>query len=117
MGFQTLDTFLKNTEEYRRDLRRVEYGDESHPKMYAFLDKIVPLSNTNKIKKPMFFIQGKNDPTVPVTEAIQMRDKLKAQGNTVWYLEAIDEGHGFRKKANVDYQRLATILFMEKYLL
>ncbi|AOW08843.1 S9 family peptidase [Flavobacterium gilvum] len=117
VGISNFNTFLKNTEEYRRDLRRVEYGDERDEKMAAFFDKMAPLNNTDKIKKPMFIIQGKNDPRVPVTEAIQMRDKLKAQGNTVWYLEAKDEGHGFKKKANIDYQRLATIRFMQEYLL
>lgn len=117
VGISNFNTFLKNTEEYRRDLRRVEYGDERNPKMYAFLDKIAPLNNTDKIKKPMFIIQGTNDPRVPLTEALQMRDKLKAQGNTVWYLEAKDEGHGFKKKPNVDFQRLAVIKFMEAYLL
>ncbi len=117
VGISNFNTFLKNTEEYRRDLRRVEYGDERNEKMYAFLEKISPLNNTDKIKKPMFIIQGTNDPRVPVTEATQMRDKLKAQGNTVWYLEAKDEGHGFRKKPNVDYQRLAVIKFMETYLI
>ncbi|MGX7667735.1 alpha/beta fold hydrolase [Flavobacterium pedocola] len=117
VGISNFNTFLKNTEEYRRDLRRVEYGDERDEKMRAFLEKIAPLNNTDKIMKPMFIIQGTNDPRVPVTEATQMRDKLKAQGKTVWYLEAKDEGHGFRKKANVDYQRLAVIRFMENYLL
>ncbi len=117
VGISNFNTFLKNTEEYRRDLRRVEYGDERDPKMYAFLEKISPLNNTDKIKKPLFIIQGTNDPRVPVTEATQMRDKLKAQGNTVWYLEAKDEGHGFRKKANIDFQRLAVIRFMEEFLL
>lgn len=117
VGISNFNTFLKNTEEYRRDLRRVEYGDERDPKMAEFLEKISPLNNTDKIKKPMFIIQGTNDPRVPVTEATQMRDKLKAQGNVVWYLEAKDEGHGFRKKANVDFQRLAIIRYMEEYLL
>lgn len=117
VGISNFNTFLKNTEEYRRDLRRVEYGDERIPEMYQFLEKISPLNNTDKIKKPMFIIQGFNDPRVPVTEAVQMRDKLKAQGNTVWYLEAKNEGHGFRKKENVDFQRLAVIKFMEEYLL
>jgi protease II len=117
VGISNFNTFLKNTEEYRRDLRRVEYGDEREEKMAAFFEKMAPLNNTDKIKKPMFIIQGKNDPRVPVTEAVQMRDKLKAQGNTVWYLEAKDEGHGFKKKANIDYQRLAVIRFMQEYLL
>lgn len=117
VGISNFNTFMKNTEAYRRDLRRVEYGDERDPKMAAFFEKIAPLNNIDKIKKPLFIIQGTNDPRVPVTEATQMRDKLKANGNTVWYLEAKDEGHGFRKKPNVDYQRLAVIRFMEEYLL
>lgn len=117
VGISNFNTFLKNTEEYRRDLRRVEYGDERDPKMAAFFEKIAPLNNIDKIKKPLFIIQGTNDPRVPVTEATQMRDKLKANGNVVWYLEAKDEGHGFRKKPNVDYQRLAVIEFMQEYLL
>lgn len=117
VGISNFNTFLKNTEEYRRDLRRVEYGDERIPKMAEFFEKIAPLNNIDKIKKPLFIIQGTNDPRVPVTEAMQMRDKLKSQGKTVWYLEAKDEGHGFRKKPNVDFQRLAVIRFMEAYLL
>ena len=117
VGISNFNTFLKNTEEYRRDLRRVEYGDERIPEMAAFFEKMAPLNNIDKIKKPMFIIQGTNDPRVPVTEATQMRDKLKANGNVVWYLEAKDEGHGFRKKANVDFQRLAVIRFMQDYLI
>jgi dipeptidyl aminopeptidase/acylaminoacyl peptidase len=117
VGISNFNTFLKNTEAYRRDLRRVEYGDERIPEMAAFFDKTAPLNNIDKIKKPMFIIQGTNDPRVPVTEATQMRDKLKAQGNTVWYLEAKDEGHGFKKKSNVDFQRLAVIRYMQEYLI
>ena len=117
VGISNFNTFLKNTEEYRRDLRRVEYGDERIPEMAAFFEKMAPLNNFDKIKKPLFIIQGTNDPRVPVTEATQMRDKLKANGNVVWYLEAKDEGHGFRKKANVDFQRLAVIRFMQEYLI
>jgi len=117
VGISNFNTFLKNTEEYRRDLRRVEYGDERIPEMAAFFEKMAPLNNIDKIKKPMFIIQGTNDPRVPVTEATQMRDKLKANGNVVWYLEAKDEGHGFRKKANVDFQRLSVIRFMQEYLI
>jgi dipeptidyl aminopeptidase/acylaminoacyl peptidase len=116
VGISNFNTFLKNTEEYRRDLRRVEYGDERIPEMATFFEKMAPLNNIDKIKKPLFIIQGTNDPRVPVTEATQMRDKLKANGNVVWYLEAKDEGHGFRKKANVDFQRLAVIRFMQEYL-
>ena len=117
VGISNFNTFLKNTESYRRDLRRVEYGDERDTAMAAFFEKIAPFNNADKIKKPLFIIQGGNDPRVPRTESVQMADKVRSNGTTVWYLEAKDEGHGFRKKNNVDFQRNATILFMKNYLL
>jgi dipeptidyl aminopeptidase/acylaminoacyl peptidase len=117
VGISNFISFLKNTESYRRDLRRVEYGDERDPAMNAYFEKIAPLNNAGMIKKPMFIVQGGNDPRVPRTEAVQMAEKIKSNGGVVWYLEAKDEGHGFRKKTNADYQRFATILFMQKYLL
>lgn len=117
VGISNFNTFLKNTESYRRDLRRVEYGDEQDAKMAAFLEKISPLNNVDKIKIPMFIVQGGNDPRVPRTEATQMVEALKKNNIPVWYLEAKDEGHGFRKKNNADYQFYSTILFVKKYLL
>lgn len=117
VGISNFNTFLKNTESYRRDLRRVEYGDERDSAMYRFLENISPLNNAQKITKPLFIVQGGNDPRVPRTEAVQMVDKVKLNGGVVWYLEAKDEGHGFRKKSNTDFQRYATALFMQKYLL
>lgn len=117
VGISNFNTFLKNTESYRRDLRRVEYGDERDTAMYAFLDSISPLNNVGKIKIPMFIVQGGNDPRVPRTEAAQMAEALKKNTIPVWYLEAKDEGHGFRKKTNSDFQFYSTILFVRKYLL
>lgn len=117
VGISNFNTFLKNTESYRRDLRRVEYGDERDPKMMAFLEDISPLTNAARIKKPLLIVQGGNDPRVPRTEAEQMYNTLVSQGNTVWYLEASDEGHGFRKKNNVDFQFYVTIEFMKKFLI
>src|ERR1700757_2911820 len=92
VGPSNLVSFLENTESYRRDLRRVEYGDERDPKMRAFMEKIAPLNNAHKIKKPLFIIQGKNDPRVPLIEAEQMVATLKKLGTPVWYLMAKDEG-------------------------
>lgn len=117
VGISNFNTFLKNTESYRRDLRRVEYGDERDPAMAAFFERISPLNNAHKITKPMFIIQGKNDPRVPYTEAQQMVDKIKKNGGTVWFLMANDEGHGFNKKNNQDYQFYSTVAFVKKYLL
>jgi dipeptidyl aminopeptidase/acylaminoacyl peptidase len=117
VGISNFNTFMKNTEAYRRDLRRVEYGDERDPKMAAFFEKIAPLNHTAEIKKPLFIVQGGNDPRVPYTESIQMKDKIKQNGGTVWFLLAKDEGHGFRKKNNVDFQFYATIAFIKQFLL
>ncbi len=117
VGMSNLVTFLEHTEAYRRDLRRVEYGDERDPKMREFLEKIAPMNNIEKIKKPMFVIAGKNDPRVPVSESQQIADALKKAGTPVWLLIAKDEGHGYRKKPNQDFQFYATVEFLQEYLL
>ena len=117
VGISNFVTFLEHTEAYRRDLRRVEYGDERDPKMRAFLQKISPLTQAERITKPLFVIQGRNDPRVPVSEAEQMVATLKERSTPAWYLEGKDEGHGFNKKRNQDYQMYATIQFMRAYLL
>lgn len=117
VGISNFNTFLKNTESYRRDLRRAEYGDERLPEMAAFFERIAPLNQASKITKPLFVIQGGNDPRVPKSESEQMVAKLKAQGTPVWYLMAKDEGHGFAKKSNQDFEFYSTVMFIKKYLL
>ena len=117
VGISNLVTFLERTKSYRRDLRRVEYGDERDPKMRAFLEKIAPLNHTHKITKPLFVVQGKNDPRVPLSESEQIVETLRKNKTPVWYLMAEDEGHGFAKKKNADFQFYATILFLQKFLL
>ena len=117
VGMSNLVTFLENTEGYRRDLRRAEYGDERDPEMRAFLERIAPLNHADKIRKPLFVIQGKNDPRVPASEAVQMVQTLRGNAIPVWFLMADDEGHGFAKKKNVEFQFYATVLFVQKFLL
>ena len=117
VGISNYNTFLKNTESYRRDLRRVEYGDERQPEMAAFFERIAPLNNAHRITKPLFVVQGGNDPRVPRTESEQMVARVKKNGTPVWYLMATDEGHGFAKKSNVDFQFYATVVFMKQFLI
>lgn len=117
VGISNFVTFLENTKAYRRDVRRPEYGDERDPEMRAFLESISPSNNAHKISKPLFIVQGFNDPRVPVTEAEQMRDIIRANGGDVWYMVAMDEGHGFRKKVNRDHYYNAVSLFWEEFLL
>ncbi len=114
VGISSFTTFLQNTEGYRRDLRRVEYGDERVPAMKAVFDRISPLNLAGKMTKPLFVIQGRNDPRVPWTEAEQIVARVRSNGGEVWYMLAGDEGHGFRKKQNIDAQREAETLFLRK---
>lgn len=117
VGIANFTTFLRDTSDYRRGARRLEYGDERKPEVKAFLDGISPANHADKIRAPLLIVQGKNDPRVPFTEAERMRDAVKARGGSVWYVLAKDEGHGFVKKANADYQFAATALFLRTHLL
>ena len=117
VGISNLRTFLEHTSGYRRDLRRVEYGDERDPAMRDFMEKTAPMNMTQNVTKPMFMIVGYNDPRVPISESIQFKEKLEAQHTPVWFLMAKDEGHGYAKKPNRDFQLFSTIAFLEANLL
>jgi dipeptidyl aminopeptidase/acylaminoacyl peptidase len=114
VGISNFVTFLRNTAAYRRDWRRSEYGDERDPGMRAFLDRISPLSNAARIKKPLLVVAGENDPRVPVSESEQLVWRVRSVGGEVWYLVAKDEGHGFRRKANRDEYLLTAASFLQK---
>jgi dipeptidyl aminopeptidase/acylaminoacyl peptidase len=114
VGISNFVTFLTNTAPYRRDLRRVEYGDERDPSMRRFLQRISPLTRAEAIRKPLLVIQGLNDPRVPASESEQMVARVRANGAEVWYLAARDEGHGFRKKSNRDFELKVRATFLER---
>jgi dipeptidyl aminopeptidase/acylaminoacyl peptidase len=116
VGISNFVTFLENTQDYRRDLRRVEYGDERDPAMRAHLQKISPLNNVDRMKIPLFVVQGQNDPRVPVTEAEQIVKAVRARGQKVWFMNALNEGHGYRKKENADVYAQAVVLFLKQNL-
>jgi dipeptidyl aminopeptidase/acylaminoacyl peptidase len=116
VGISSLPTFLQSTQAYRRDLRRAEYGDERKPEVRAVQERISPLNAVEKIRAALFVQQGANDPRVPQSEAEQIVKAVRARGADVWYLLALDEGHGFAKKANRDTTTMATFLFLEKHL-
>ena len=117
VGISNFVSFLENTQGYRRDLRRVEYGDERDPDMRAFLQRISPLNQVERIARPMLISQGLNDPRVPASESEQIVAALRERNVPVWYVLARDEGHGFRKKVNRDYLMAATALFLQRHLL
>ena len=111
-GIADFISFLTNTAPYRQSLRRAEYGDERDPEMRAYLRRISPLTNADRISKPLLVVHGKNDPRVPLSEAEQIVARLRSRGGEVWYLQAKDEGHGFHKKQNRDayYRTFAQFL-------
>jgi dipeptidyl aminopeptidase/acylaminoacyl peptidase len=115
-GISNWITFLANTEGYRRDARRAEYGDERDPAMRAVFERISPLAMTSRMTKPMMVYQGANDPRVPRSESEQLVAKLRTQGADVWYLLAADEGHGIAKKANQEAVRATEVMFLKKVL-
>jgi dipeptidyl aminopeptidase/acylaminoacyl peptidase len=117
VGITNLVSLLEHTESYRRDLRRVEYGDERDPKMREYLTRIAPLTNADEITKPLFAVVGKNDPRVPYSESVQILEKLRKNGTPTWFLVANDEGHGYAKKRNREFQFYSTIMFVRQYLL
>ena len=117
VGIANFVTFLERTESYRRDLRRVEYGDERDPKMREFLTQASPVNNAAKITRPLFVVHGRNDPRVPYTEAEQIVETVRKNGTPVWYLLAANEGHGFAKKENADFLFYAMIRFLEETVL
>lgn len=117
VGISNFVTFLANTSAYRRDHRRMEYGDDRDPRMREFLERISPLTNASKIRKPMLIIQGANDPRVPASESAQMLKAIRANGVEAWYMLAKDEGHGFQKKSNRDAQNGAISTFLRQKLL
>ncbi len=116
VGISNFVTFLENTKEYRRELRREEYGDESNPDMREFLHQISPTTNAAAINKPMLIAQGLNDPRVPAGESEQIVQSIRDNGQTVWYLLAKDEGHGFKKQSNREIYYQTVGLFLRTVL-
>ena len=116
VGISNFVTFLENTAEYRRDLRRVEYGDERDPAMRKHLQAISPLAHVDRIRSALFVAQGANDPRVPASEGEQIVRAVRKAGRDVWYMVAPDEGHGFKKKDNTDTFTLLALIFLEKHL-
>lgn len=113
-GISNWISFLQNTEAYRRDNRRAEYGDERDPAMRAVFERISPLNNVARITRPMLVMQGANDPRVPQSESDQVVRELRANGVDTSYVLFADEGHGFQKKANNDLRREVETVFLRE---
>jgi dipeptidyl aminopeptidase/acylaminoacyl peptidase len=98
VGIANFRTFLEKTASYRRALREAEYG--SLARDGELLDRISPIHQVDKIRAPLFVIHGTNDPRVPVGEADQIVEAVRARGLPVEYLKYANEGHGLARREN-----------------
>jgi dipeptidyl aminopeptidase/acylaminoacyl peptidase len=116
VGISSFTTFLNGTAAYRRELRRAEYGDDRNPEVRTVLERISPLNSAGKIRVALYVLQGKNDPRVPQGEAEQIVRAVRGHGKTAWYMLALDEGHGFKKKETRDYAWSTELYFLREQL-
>jgi Dipeptidyl aminopeptidases/acylaminoacyl-peptidases len=114
VGISNFTTFLQNTEGYRRDRRRAEYGDERDPEIRDFFDRISPVFHADKMRKPLLVVAGANDVRVPVSESRAIVDKVRSTGGEAWLLIAGDEGHGFQKRENQEAQARVQLQFLTR---
>jgi dipeptidyl aminopeptidase/acylaminoacyl peptidase len=117
VGVADIEAFLLNTGEYRRDLRRREYGDERDEKTVEWMREVSPLGRAAAITQPLFIAHGVNDPRVPVAIAEQLATTVREAGGEVWLLLAQREGHSVQETGTQGelQRRLAT--FLERFLL
>ena len=83
------------------------------PKVY---DASSPLTYIQAVKAPLLVLQGENDIRVPVGQARQVAEALKARGNTVDAVYYPDEGHGFYKREHQQDALQRTVDWFDKYL-
>lgn len=114
VGIANLVTFLERTGDYRRALREAEYGSLATDR--ALLTALSPLSRVADITAPLLVVHGANDPRVPVGEAEQIVEALRARGREVRYLRFEDEGHGIVRLDNRVTAYSAVAEFLERHL-
>ena len=117
-GISDFSTFMGSFSERIRDAYyRPEYGDERDPAVQAFFQRISPVAMASRIRAPLLVAQGQNDPRVPPSQSEQVVRAVRDNGQTVWYVLATDEGHGFSKQSNNDYLIQSAVLFLKTHLL
>ncbi|GAB5545580.1 MAG: hypothetical protein SangKO_053400 [Sandaracinaceae bacterium] len=117
VGISRFVSFLENTRPYRRALRRREYGDETDPEVRSYLEAVSPTTRAADITSPLLVAHGANDPRVPVQEALQVVDAVRANGTEVWLMVAPQEGHGFARRANRDTFHAVLEAFLRRHLI
>jgi dipeptidyl aminopeptidase/acylaminoacyl peptidase len=99
-GISDFVALLTDAPAYRQDALRTEFGDERDPDTRAYLRRISPLTNAERISKPLLIVQGKHDPEVPAAQSEDMLNRLRSRGADVRFLLADDEGADFLQRRN-----------------
>lgn len=103
VGVSNLFTFFKSFPPYWKPyLKQVyeQWYDENDPEDQAIMKAVSPALNVDKITKPLFVVQGANDPRVNIDESDQVVANLRERGINTPYMVKYDEGHGFGREEN-----------------
>jgi dipeptidyl aminopeptidase/acylaminoacyl peptidase len=117
VGVSNIFTLLASIPEYWKpyldQLKEVWY-DIDDPEEAETAKEASPVYQIDKIKKPLFVVQGANDPRVNINEADQIVSHLRAKGFSVPYMVKYNEGHGFRHEENSMEMYKCTMGFFAK---
>ncbi len=103
VGVSNIFTFFESFPEYWKPYKKIVkeiWYDSDIPEEKAIMEEVSPVYQIDKIKKPLFVVQGANDPRVNIDESDQIVSALRAKGYDVPYMVKYDEGHGFGKEEN-----------------
>ncbi len=119
VGVSNLFSFMKSIppywKPYLKIIKEIWY-DEDIPEEKTIMEEASPVYQIDKIKKPLFVVQGANDPRVNIDESDQIVSALRTKGFEVPYMVKYDEGHGFGKEQNrIDLYK-AMMGFFAKHL-
>lgn len=103
VGVSNLFTFMETIPAYWKpylSILKAIWYDQDIPEEKKIMKQVSPVFHIDKIKKPLFVVQGANDPRVNIDESDQIVDSLRSKGFDVPYMVKYDEGHGFGKEEN-----------------
>lgn len=97
--FTFFDSFPEYWKPYKEMVKQIWY-DLDNPEEAKIAKEVSPVFQIDKIKKPLFVVQGANDPRVNINESDQIVKAMRAKGFEIPYMVKYDEGHGFGKEQN-----------------
>lgn len=113
--FTFFDSFPEYWKPYKEMVKQIWY-DLDNPEEAKIAKEVSPVFQIDKIKKPLFVVQGANDPRVNINESDQIVKALRSKGFEVPYMVKYDEGHGFGKEPNrIEFYKSMLGFFAENF--